>query len=447
MASRISEDFDPYDAYNMSKSGYLSDQDFAGADKKYLSGGNGKNFSNALEYYKWLYGDQNVTQEMVNGEKWYKLSDVARQNGPLAGRTPVSFNGPDDKLGGLVKAGIIGLAGAGLTGMLPGTENVFAAGGGSGAGGASALPESYWSAMADAGTGAASDAGAVGAGTFGGDFSLAGAGAGAGGTGLSAGSSALLTPELAAAGGFTAGAPTLATAGTGSAFSGLLDWKNLGSILGLAQGVIGAGAATSAANTQANAANQAAQTNLGMFNTVNAQQLPYRQAGYNALAQLSAGTGAGPAAGGIDVGQLTRPFTAADLKTNLAPNYQFQLDQGVGAVKNAANLTGGLYSGNTLKGINDYAQNYAGNAYQQAFNNYTTNQSNIFNRLASIAGLGQTANQATGNAAIQTGQNVGNAQVGAGAAQAAGQVGTANALSGGANNALGWYALSNIMGG
>jgi hypothetical protein len=184
-----------------------------------------------------------------------------------------------------------------------------------------------------------------------------------------------------------------------------------------------------------------------MFNTVNAQQLPYRAAGYDALAQLRAGTGAGPAAGGIDVGQLTRPFSVADLKTNLAPNYQFQLDQGLGALKNQANLTGGLYSGNTLKGINDYAQNYAGNAYQQAFNNYTANQSNIFNRLASIAGLGQTATQSTGNAAITTGQNVGQAQVGAGAAQAAGQVGQANALSGGANNALGWYALSNIMGG
>lgn len=277
---------------------------------------------------------------------------------------------------------------------------------------------------------------------------------------------------------------------------------------GLASGYMSSEASKDAASKQASAANRATDTQLQMFNTVNNQQLPFRQAGNNALQYLLSGLGAqgsGPsslnqdnfnsaaylaqnpdvaaskdykgsngawqhymdwgkgeiAAGtrqlgfdiastatptpGIDTGQFTHQFNAADLNSNLAPNYQFQLDQGLGALKNAGNLQTGLISGNTLKGVNDYAQNFAGNSYQQAYNNYNSNQSNIFNRLASIAGLGQTANQATGNAAVQTGANVGNSQMAAGAAQAAGIVGGANAMAGGLNNAASWYTLSQVM--
>lgn len=152
-------------------------------------------------------------------------------------------------------------------------------------------------------------------------------------------------------------------------------------------------------------------------------------------------TGASP----ISDGQFTHQFNAGDLNANLAPNYQFQLDQGLGAVKNASNMQTGLLSGNTLKGVNDYAQNYAGGAYQQAYNNYNANQTNIFNRLSNIAGLGQTANQSTGQLAGQTAQGVAGTIQNAGAAQAAGTVGQANALTGGANNALGWYSLSQMM--
>ncbi len=173
-----------------------------------------------------------------------------------------------------------------------------------------------------------------------------------------------------------------------------------------------------------------------MFNTQNAQQAPWRQAGANALGTI-----------GEMQPQFTHSFDANDLKTNLAPNYDFQLQQGLGAVKNAGNMQTGLLSGNTLKGINDYAQNFAGNAYQNAFNNYSANQTNIFNRLSNIAGLGQTANANTGSQSVQAAGNIGNAQMAGGAAQAAGTVGSANALTGGANNALGWYTLGNLMNG
>ena len=165
----------------------------------------------------------------------------------------------------------------------------------------------------------------------------------------------------------------------------------------------------------------------------------------NASAPPAGGAGASP--GGVADGYFTHQFNANDLNDNLAPNYAFMRDQGLGAVRNAGNLQTGLLSGNTLKGINDYAMNYAGNAYQQAYNNYTANQTNIFNRLSNIAGLGQTANQATGQAATATGQGIASSLQNAGAAQAAGAVGQANAWSGAANNALGWYTLSQMNNG
>lgn len=199
-------------------------------------------------------------------------------------------------------------------------------------------------------------------------------------------------------------------------------------------GLIAADASNSAADTQAAAANRSADTQKQMFDVVNAQGAPWRQAGANALGSLA------------DMQpQFTHSFTADDLKTNLAPNYDFQLKQGLGAVRAAGNMQTGLISGNTLRGINDYAQNFAGNAYQQAFNNYNAQQTNIFNRLSNIAGLGQTANQTTATSGTTAAGNIGNAQMAAGASQAAGQVGVANALSGGINNAASWYAMNRFM--
>lgn len=199
-------------------------------------------------------------------------------------------------------------------------------------------------------------------------------------------------------------------------------------------GAISSSAAKSAASTQADAANNATQTQLDMFNTTNAQQAPYREAGYTALNQLNAGTAPG--------GQFTHTFNNADLNSNLAPNYQFQLDQGLGAVNNQNSVTGGLVSGNALKGINDYAQNFAGNAYQNAFNNYNVNQSNIFNRLSSIAGLGQTSVGQTTTAGQQYAGQIGSGQLAYGAATAAGTMGSAKAISGALNNASSWYVAN-----
>lgn len=201
-----------------------------------------------------------------------------------------------------------------------------------------------------------------------------------------------------------------------------------GALLG---GLLSSSASKSAANTQADAANNAAQLQWSQYQQTRTDLEPWRQAGATALGAI--GT-LGP--------QFTHQFGAGDLQSNLAPNYQFQLDQGLGATRNLASAGGGLLSGNTLKGINDYAQNYAGGAYQQAFNNWNAQQTNIFNRLSNIAGLGQTANQtsaATGQAAAGA---AGGYLTSGAAAQAAGTVGAANAVNNGIGSYLGWNYLN-----
>jgi hypothetical protein len=88
---------------------------------------------------------------------------------------------------------------------------------------------------------------------------------------------------------------------------------------------------------------------------------------------------------------LTRQFNAADLNSNLAPNYAFQLSQGQMANQRAANMGGGSLGGNALRGLQDYTQNYASGAYQNAFNNFNTQRQNIYSTLAGMANIGTTS--------------------------------------------------------
>lgn len=149
-----------------------------------------------------------------------------------------------------------------------------------------------------------------------------------------------------------------------------------------------------------------------------------------------------PAPGQLRAGDLTRMFTPADLESNLAPNYQFMLSQGLGAVNQGANVGGG--GSNITRGAIKFAQDYARNAYQDALNNYRLQQGDIYNRLSGIAQTGQTAQQNAASTAAQMGSNISQLGIGAAQAQAAGQVGAANAMAGGLGNiasTLGTYGI------
>jgi len=219
-------------------------------------------------------------------------------------------------------------------------------------------------------------------------------------------------------------------------------------------GVLGSNAAENAAETQAAAQRDSAKMQKAQFDLQNKQQTGYRAAGGQALGQIGAlGSGTygiydaeGKQTGtGTGSGYLTKQFTPEDFAAGIDPGYDFRLKMGQDQAMRQANLGGGAISGNALTGLQDYTQGQASQEYGNAFNRFQTQRGNIYNTLASIAGLGQTSLGQTGTAGTQAGANIGQAISNAGSAAAAGQVGSANAISGGIQGAANQYYLSNLL--
>ena len=222
----------------------------------------------------------------------------------------------------------------------------------------------------------------------------------------------------------------------------------------VASGLIGGNAAQKAAQIQANAATRAAQMQQDMFNTVNAQGAPYRAQGYNALDQIGSmlpgqytqydatGEPTGRATGS---GYLTQQFGPDQFAAGMDPGYAFRLQQGQLANQRASNLAGGLIGGNALKGMQDYTQGMASQEYGNAFNRFQTQRGNIYNTLAGIAGIGQTAQGQANQMAQNNATAQGQLGVGSAAAGAAGQIGQANAYGGALTGAGNAYLLSQLL--
>ena len=254
--------------------------------------------------------------------------------------------------------------------------------------------------------------------------------------------------------------------------------------VGVAGAYIAANAAENAAETQADATRAASSTQLqAQRESIAAQRealaqqrsdlAPFREAGLQATQQLSAGTQPG--------GDLTgdvpytppavpqyQPFGLSTFQQD--PGYQFRVAEGLKALDRSASARGGLVSGRALKDVQRFGQDQAAQEYQAAYGRHTTdfgnrlasydrayaeagqrfntgnvNLSNRFNRLASVAGTGQTSAQqiaqatgatgaAIGQQALTTGAAVASNQIQAGNARASGYVGAANAYGAGASN-------------
>jgi hypothetical protein len=253
--------------------------------------------------------------------------------------------------------------------------------------------------------------------------------------------------------------------------------------------VVGGLFANSAAQTQADASIQASQIQQNMFNQTVANEAPYTQAGYGAQNYLnfllgipsttSQGGGygnqggyggggyggGGYGGGGFDrgalasmgeapnrpmmqggtatapgtppagtagtaggYGSLLKPFTIEDFH-NYSPAYQFQLQQGQQGILNRDASSAGALSGAAQKDLMGFNQGLAQDAFTNAFNQYQTQQGNIYGRLMGVDNQGQAAasNAATGGSsyANSIGANVANA----GAARAGGLVGIGNSIS------------------
>jgi hypothetical protein len=223
----------------------------------------------------------------------------------------------------------------------------------------------------------------------------------------------------------------------------------------LISGAIGSKAAKDAAQIQAQSAREAAAMQKEMFDVQNEQQTGYRAAGQGALSEIGklgsgtyqtydeAGNVVGPVKTGS--GYLTKQFSPEDFTAGMDPGYAFRLKMGQDQAMRQANLGGGALSGNALAGLQDYTQGSASQEYGNAFNRFQTQRGNIYNTLASIAGLGQTSLGQTGQMSTQTAGNIGSAMQNAGSAQAAGTIGSANALSGAVTGGTNSYLLSQML--
>lgn len=153
---------------------------------------------------------------------------------------------------------------------------------------------------------------------------------------------------------------------------------------------------------------------------------PYAQqggAGFNTLSDLL----------GVN-GQANANNAMANYRT--APGYQFQLDQGLGAIEGSAAARGGLNSGATLKALQGYGQNLADQDFQQYLKN--------------LGGLGTMGMQAEGQMAnyrntVSQGVNQNYSQIGnAQASQNAGYLGAGMNLLGSGLSAFGGPAMSGL---
>lgn len=179
-------------------------------------------------------------------------------------------------------------------------------------------------------------------------------------------------------------------------------------------------AASSAASSEEAAAAQSAAVQQQEFNTIQTEEQPYRDAGTNALSQLS-----------TSLPDLTRKFTSTDFQED--PGYQFQLQQGQSAVQNSAAARGLLNSSAAMKDMDTYTQGTANTDYQQALNNFTNNQQQRYNMLAGVASGGQGAISQVNSAGANAANNTSAAIQAGGNAAAASTMAGANA----ANTAIG----------
>lgn len=210
-----------------------------------------------------------------------------------------------------------------------------------------------------------------------------------------------------------------------------MDWLLPAAVVG--SSLLGAGASLLGGNRQAQAAERASDTaaqqaaaqnelNWRIYQQNRTDFAPWREAGGRGLTRLE---------------QLVNvPFEAS-------PGYQFRMEEGARAIDRGMNAQGLYGSGARAKALMRYGQGLAGEEY-----------GNYMNRLAALAGIGQTATGATAQAGMplmQSSAPMNAAQVAAmqnaGTASGGGIVGAGNAAMGGINNMLALYALGWMGGG
>ena len=194
----------------------------------------------------------------------------------------------------------------------------------------------------------------------------------------------------------------------------------------------------------------------GMFTGTDAAGNPVSQPGGGGGGPLGGGLGGAIGLAGADAGGSSIDQQIAELEAQIAtamegggaagpdnsaffrsPGYEFRLQEGIDALDKSASARGKLGSGGLQRELVNYGQGLA----TAEFNSYA-------NRLASMAGLGQTATGGTSNLGSNTAGQVGrqSASLGetvmaGGQAGAEGIIGSNNAMITGIQNAAGAFGI------
>ncbi|MCF7642934.1 DNA transfer protein p32 [Acinetobacter johnsonii] len=216
----------------------------------------------------------------------------------------------------------------------------------------------------------------------------------------------------------------------------------------IAGGAMASSASKKAAKTQAASADQASAIQQANFEQTREDLMPYKQAGDTSLKQLMGQMGSN--------GYFNQSYEGDKFNFQADPSYKFRQQQGFDGIQSQAAAQGGLLSGATLKALNDYNSNLASQEYGNAFNRwqstdnnnyerFNADQTNRYNRLSNLVGVGQNAAAQVGNAGAQTSQAIANNTMAGANSIAAGQVGSANAWSNTANDLGSMAAAYGIM--
>lgn len=155
---------------------------------------------------------------------------------------------------------------------------------------------------------------------------------------------------------------------------------------------------------------------------------PWRTTGVSALGKLAGMYGVGTPATGTAAGATGSTPAAPYGGFEASPGYQWRLDQGEQAVQRSAASRGLLGSGAAVKAVQRYGEGLASSEYE-----------NYANRLASLAGVGQSATASTAAAGQNAANNISQADVGKGNATASSYLNTGAAISGALGSVAGAY--------
>ena len=156
---------------------------------------------------------------------------------------------------------------------------------------------------------------------------------------------------------------------------------------------------------QSRSANDALKEQRRQFDLTRQDQMPWLQAGQNAL------------------GRLQDP--AASFQQS--PAYGFVRQEGLRGIERSAAARGGAASGNALKALAQFSSGLASQEY-----------GNWWNQQAGLAGAGQSSANALGNFGQSSANAIGQIGMAGGDARASGVAGVANALGQGAANYFDW---------